>query len=40
MTIKGGEVVWDWNGRTAIPYQELGSSYGIREGVDTLVLPG
>ena len=39
LTIKDGDVVWDWNGRTAIPYKELKPLYGIREGADTLVLP-
>jgi dihydroorotase len=41
MTVKDGEVVWDWNGRTGVPYEELGPTYGMREGgADVLVLPG
>jgi dihydroorotase len=40
LTIKDGEVVYDWNGRTAVRYEELGPTYGMREGADTLVLPG
>ena len=32
LTVKDGEVVWDWNGRAGIEYPELGDSYGIREG--------
>ncbi len=32
LTVKDGEVVWDWNGRAGIAYPELGDSYGIREG--------
>ena len=38
LTVKDGEVVWDWNGRAGIAYPELGDSYGIREG-EYLVLP-
>ena len=32
LTVKDGEVVWDWNGRAGIAYSALGESYGIREG--------
>ena len=38
LTIKEGEVVWDWNARTATDYRELGETYGIREG-EYLLLP-
>ena len=38
LTVKDGEVVWDWNGRAGIDYPELGDSYGIREG-EYLILP-
>lgn len=38
LTVKDGEVVWDWNGRAGIAYSELGDSYGIREG-EYLIAP-
>ncbi len=38
LTLKDGEVVWDWNGRAAIDYRDLGETYGIREG-EFLILP-
>jgi len=31
LTLLAGEVVWDWNARTAIDYLKLGSEYGSRE---------
>ena len=38
MTLKEGAVVWDWNGLSAIDYEQLDSAYGIREG-EELVHP-
>ena len=38
MTLKGGKIVWDWNGRGAKDYRQLDEKYGIRE-TDQLVLP-
>jgi len=38
LTVKDGEVVWDWNGRTGVDYPELGDSYGIRDG-EYLMMP-
>ena len=38
MTLKGGKIVWDWNGRGARDYRQLDEKYGIRE-TDQLVLP-
>lgn len=38
LTVKDGEVVWDWNGRAGIDYSALGESYGVREG-EYLILP-
>lgn len=32
LTVKDGEVVWDWNGRAGVDFPALGESYGIREG--------
>jgi len=31
LTLLAGEVVWDWNGRTAGDYLKLGAEYGSRE---------
>lgn len=38
LTIKGGQVVWDRNARTAVDYHLLGESYGIRD-VDQVIVP-
>jgi len=39
MTLLGGEIVWDWNARAAVPYQSLGPEYGLRPGADFIVRP-
>jgi dihydroorotase len=39
MTLKGGSIVWDWNGRGAVDYKSLGPSYGLREGADFVMVP-
>ncbi|MFT5376248.1 MAG: hypothetical protein ACI906_003085, partial [Candidatus Latescibacterota bacterium] len=38
LTLKDGTVAWDWNGRAANDYRQMGSNYGIREG-EYLVMP-
>lgn len=38
LTLKDGAVAWDWNGRAAVDYRQMDSSYGIREG-EYLVMP-
>lgn len=38
LTLKDGEVEWDWNGRVGQDYRELGDQYGVRD-VDEVVLP-
>jgi dihydroorotase len=38
LTLKDGTVAWDWNGRAANDYRQMGSDYGIREG-EYLVMP-
>ena len=38
LTLKAGQVVWDWNARTGVDYRELGPTIGIRD-VDDLVMP-
>ena len=32
LTLKDGEVMWDWNGRSGVDYREMGDSVGIRGG--------
>jgi len=38
LTLKAGQVVWDWNARTGVDYRELGPTIGIRD-VDDIVMP-
>lgn len=38
MTLKGGQVVWDWNARTGTDYRKLSKDYGTRP-VDKIILP-
>jgi dihydroorotase len=38
MTLKGGNVVWDWNARTGADFRTLSKDYGIRP-VDKIILP-
>jgi dihydroorotase len=39
MTLKDGVIEWDWNSRSGVDYKKLGPSYGVRDGVDTVVPP-
>jgi dihydroorotase len=39
MTLKDGQILWDWNSRSGVDYKTLGSKYGIREGMDVLTPP-
>ncbi len=39
LTIKGGEIVFNWNAIGAVDYRKLGPSYGIREGIDHIIRP-
>ncbi len=39
MTVKGGIVEWDWNGRMGVDYRSLGDIYGIRPKVDRIIPP-
>lgn len=39
LTLRDGKVVWDWNGRAGTDYQRLPPDYGLREGIDVVVLP-
>ena len=38
LTLKDGEVVWDWNARSGTDYEELPPAYGIRD-QEELVMP-
>lgn len=38
LTLKDGRIVWNWNGRGAVNYRELSSSYDIRS-FDQVVVP-
>lgn len=38
LTLKSGEVVWDWNGLSGVDYRDQGDANGIREG-EELVMP-
>lgn len=39
MTLKDGQVMWDWNGRMGRDYRTLGEIYGIRPRVDQVIVP-
>ena len=39
LTLRSGEIVWDWNGRKAQDYRKLGPTYGIRPGIDEIIRP-
>jgi len=39
MTLKGGSVAWDWNGRMGVDFKTLGPTYGIRPGIDRILPP-
>jgi dihydroorotase len=39
MTLKGGAVAWDWNGRMGVDFKTLGPTYGIRQGIDQILPP-
>jgi dihydroorotase len=39
VTVKDGKVVWDWNARRGRDWRQLPPTYGIRPGVDHILLP-
>lgn len=39
MTLRSGEIAWDWNARGGEDYRKLGPDYGIRPGVDRIIRP-
>jgi dihydroorotase len=38
MTVKGGQVAWDWNARVGTDYRKMTKDYGTRP-VDKIILP-
>lgn len=38
LTLRAGEVAWDWNGRTGVDYRTLPKDYGVRPG-ETITPP-
>lgn len=38
LTLLGGEVVWDWNGRNGVDWRQLPANYGVRN-PEGLILP-
>ena len=39
MTLRSGQIVWDWNARGADDYRKLDPTYGIRPGIDRILPP-
>jgi dihydroorotase len=39
MTLKGGDVAWNWGALGLTDYRKLGPEYGLREGIDAIVRP-
>lgn len=40
LTLLGGEVVWDWNGRAGVDWRELREDYGVRNPEGLIMPPG
>ena len=39
LTVSGGRVVWNWNGRGGGDYKKLAPDYGVRPGIDKIIQP-
>lgn len=39
MTLRSGEIAWDWNARAGEDYRKLSPEYGIRPGIDRIIPP-
>ena len=39
MTLRSGQIAWDWNSRAEDDYRKLSPTYGIRPGIDQIILP-
>ncbi len=39
LTLKDGKIMWDWNARDSKDWKALPPTYGLRPGIDSIVLP-
>jgi len=39
LTLLGGEVMWDWNGRAGVDWRQLPKLYGVRNKTEGLIMP-
>ncbi len=39
MTLRAGQIVWNYNGLGTVPFDQLPKNYGVREGIDFVVPP-
>ena len=39
MTLKDGNVMWDWNSQSGVDYKQMGPSYGVRPRIDVISPP-
>ena len=39
LTVSGGRVAWNWNGRGGDDYKKLAPDYGVRPGIDKIIPP-
>jgi len=39
LTLRAGKVVWDWNGRAGVPWEQLPKNYGVRPGEFSIAPP-
>lgn len=39
LTVRAGKIAWDFNARGADDYRKLGPTYGIRPGIDHIIIP-
>ena len=39
MTVRNGEIVWDWDARASQDYKKLPPDYGLRPGIDRIIPP-
>ncbi len=39
LTVRNGQIAWNWNSRGGKDYRQLSPTYGIREGIDQILPP-
>jgi dihydroorotase len=39
LTLREGNIAWNWNALGSVDYKTLGPTYGIREGIDHIIRP-